>query len=94
MANNFVISFQIGAAERAAAAVQTIQGLGAATELHPTLWALSSTYSAEEIADRVWRSLGGDDRLVVVDSSNDDVAWFNLSDEAEAVLTKTWRDNR
>ena len=94
MPNNLVVSFQIGAADRIAAAIQTIQGLGAAIELHPTLWAVSSAYSAEEVADRVWTSLSGDDRLVVVDSSNDNVAWFNLSDDAAVVLAKTWQSNR
>ena len=94
MPNNLLISLQVGAADRAAAATRVIRGLGAAMELHPTLWVVSSSYSAEDAADRVWTTLGDDGRLIVVDSSNDNIAWFNLPDDVAAALSTTWRRNR
>ena len=93
MANNLFVLFQLRGVERDGAEkeiTRAIEGLGAALRLHETLWLIDSSCSVGDAAERVRAAMTADDCLVVVDSSNDRLAWFNLDDRTISSLGHVW----
>ena len=76
--NNLYVSYCLEAPKPTAVIEETVRRLGDALQLHASLWYLRSGHSASEIAEAIWPLMDSHDRLVVIDSSNDATAWFNI----------------
>jgi hypothetical protein len=91
MANHLFISYHLTPPGRGDGDVaRAIQGLGHALRLHESLWLVDSSYSAGDAAEQVRAAMTADDCLIVVDSSNDRIAWFDLGDAAIRSLRAIW----
>jgi hypothetical protein len=67
-----------------------IHSFGAAHQVGPQAWALSSQASINVVRSALIQKLGKTDTLFIVDSVNDKVAWFNYGPEADARIRKMW----
>ncbi len=91
MLNNLVIAYRTAAPEQPdGVIVAAIARLGEATELFPGLWYVDSSYSAEDAAASIRVLMDDRDRLVVVDTTNNELAWFNLDSPASDHLREQW----
>lgn len=82
--NNVFISFEFNRPDRTYdRVVRAIKSLGDnSTEVHFAHWCVTTKLSAKQVCDRLKSVLDGSDRLIVVDTTNNKVAWINLGDEA------------
>ena len=78
--NNLYVSYCSETPKSTAIIGDAVQGLGDALQLHASLWYVRSGLSASEIAETIWPLMDPHDRLVVIDSSNDATAWFNIDE--------------
>ncbi|MCF7419275.1 hypothetical protein [Escherichia coli] len=51
---------------------------------------VNSTYTASQAAEIVRKSMDADDKLIVVDASNNVASWFNLSAEVANFIKEQW----
>ena len=45
------------------------------------IYYMHGEYDAQYVGNKVWGDLNMDDKLVVVDSTNNDARWFNINPE-------------
>ena len=88
MANSVFISFEFNRPDRTYdRVVRTIKSLGDSwVEVHFAHWFVATALTAAQVSDRLKSVLDGSDELVVIDVTNKQVVWINLSDEAQARL--------
>lgn len=67
-----------------------IKELGNWAKVHKSFWYVNSTYSAEQACNHVWRAMDANDSLYVVDSTNNEAAWQNLSKEVSDFIKERW----
>lgn len=92
MANNLFISYDLHAPDKNyEAVIKTIKQLGSWAKVHYSLWYVKSGYSASQACDSVWRSMDSNDRLIVMDASNNNAAWQNLPKDVSDFLKDQWR---
>lgn len=88
MANNLFVSCELFRPEqnydRVAAAVKSVGD--AWTKVQFSLWYLKTPLSARQVCDRVKPALDKNDQLVVIDATNNKVAWINLGAEVSGSL--------
>lgn len=47
-------------------------------------------FDAQYVGNKVWGALNMDDKLVVVDSTNNDARWFNIKPEISQFMMDNW----
>lgn len=67
-----------------------LESTGSVCDLAPGLWLIRTRYSAGIIRNTLSQALGRGDRFVVVDSSHDRLAWFNLGPEVDVRISRVW----
>jgi hypothetical protein len=91
MTNNLFISYDLyKPGQSYDHVIQAIKQLGAWAKVQKSLWYVKSPLSASEALDRVWKVMDANDSLIVVDSTNNEAAWRNLSDEVSNYLKTQW----
>lgn len=70
--------------------MQTLQSLGPTQRLGTTVWLLKAQTDAQTLRDILSQPLGADDRLFVLDSFENQTAWFNLSPEMDQQIEALW----
>ena len=91
MANNLIVSYDLYSPGQNYNAVQTaIQALGNWAKVHKSLWYVKSNKTAAEAVDAVWASMDANDSIFIVDASNNNAAWQNLSDEVSSYIKNKW----
>ncbi len=73
-----------------AALEEQIFSMGAAYQVMPQAWALSSMLPIGAIKNILIQKLGKLDNLLVVDASHDKLTWSNLGPEADTRLRRIW----
>jgi hypothetical protein len=73
-----------------AAFEEQIFSMGAAYQIMPQAWALSSTVPIGAIKNILIQKLGKLDNLLVVDATHDKLTWSNLGPEADTRLRRIW----
>ena len=53
-------------------------------------WYVNCSYSAEDAAKIVRAVMDSDDKLIVVDATNNSAYWYNLSDEVSNQILTEW----
>lgn len=87
-ANVFVFAeIRSGAWMRFMAALET---MGAMVELAPGLWLVRTRHSAGVIRNTLSQTLETGDKFVVMDSTRDRFAWFNLGPEVDVRVGHVW----
>lgn len=91
MANNLHISYDLyRPGQNYDDVVARIRSLGASVKVHLSFWYVNSKMTANQAADHVWAVMDQNDKLYVVDATNNDAAWYNLSDEVTQFIQKNW----
>ncbi len=91
MANNLFISYDLyKPGQNYEAVIAEIKSLGNWAAVHKSLWYVNSHLSPSQALDRVWAKMDANDKLIVVDATNNSAAWHNLSDEASAYIKDQW----
>ncbi|MBE0562092.1 MAG: hypothetical protein IH622_14920 [Ochrobactrum anthropi] len=91
MANNLHISYDLmDPGQNYDAVIKAIKGLGSWAKVHKSFWYVNSKHSAGEARDIVWRAMDRNDKLYVVDATNNVAAWQNLSDEVSDHIRDQW----
>ncbi|RXH41172.1 hypothetical protein [Bradyrhizobium zhanjiangense] len=92
MANNLFVSYDLYEPGKDYGAVgSAIKELGSWAKVQKSLWYVRSSFTAEQAAEHVRRSMDRNDSLIVVDAASNDAYWFNLSPEVAQFLQERWR---
>lgn len=91
MPNNLHISYDLNVpGQNYEAVIAKIKTLGAWAKIHKSFWYVKSSMSATQARDAVWSVMDASDTVYVVDATNNEAAWQNLSQEASAFIAKKW----
>ena len=91
MSNNLFVSFQLADVQRSGAlTLAAVEELGYSVPVFRTLWYVRSNLSAAEAAARLRVVMDERDRLVVIDTCNNEVAALNLDERDCAHLDAHW----
>jgi hypothetical protein len=91
MANNLIISYDLYApGQNYQAVIDAVKALGDWAKIHKSLWYVNSSFSASAAVDRIWAKMDRNDSVFVVDATNKNAAWQNLSDEVTASIQNYW----
>jgi hypothetical protein len=88
MSNNVFISIEFTRPDRTYdRVVHAISSLGESwAEIHFAHWYVNTRHSAAEICKRLKSVLDKEDKLIVIDTTNDEAAWLNLGAATAARL--------
>lgn len=70
--------------------IERIKSLGDWARIHLSLWYVDSQYTAEQASNHVWAVMDRNDKLYVVDATNNTAAWHNLPDETTKFIQQHW----
>ena len=91
MANNLFISYDLNSTGQDYTAVaEAIKSLGSWAKIHKSVWYVNSNLTSEKAAEIVWASMDNNDQLIVIDASNNNSNWYNMSDEVAGHIQKEW----
>ena len=92
MANNIAISYDLKAPGRNYAAVANkIKELGGWAKVTESFWYVDSAFTASQARDHILPALDANDTLFVVNASNGQAAWHNLSDRVSSYVREHWK---
>ena len=96
MSNNLFVSFDVhDIAREPSLILGAIEELGQAVRLFSCTWYVRSNLSASEAAERVWDVMEPEDRLLVIDATQQEVATLNLDERCTQWMMNRWhRDVR
>lgn len=91
MPNNLHISYDLKSPgqtyDKIAAA---IMGLGGWAKVHYSFWYVKSSLTAEQARNALLSTIDTNDSLYVVDATNNQAAWHNLSPEVATYVRECW----
>ncbi|MGB3221461.1 MAG: hypothetical protein WBB23_01535 [Desulforhopalus sp.] len=91
MANNLFISYDLNSpGQDYSSAIEEIKSLGSWAKVQKSHWYVNSTLTASEANERIWKKMDKNDTLIVVDVTNKNAAWHNLSDEVSNHIKTNW----
>lgn len=92
MANNFFVSYDLNSpGQDYSKVIDAIKSLGSWAKIHKSFWYVKSTLTAEQAAKKVWAYMDSNDSLIVVDSTNNDAYWYNLSEQVSKHMQDQWK---
>lgn len=90
MANNLFITYDLIKTKNYPAVHDAIKSLGNWAKVTESNWYVNSNYSAQDVAKKVMAAMDNDDKLIVVDSTNNSASWYNLTKEVENHIKDQW----
>lgn len=91
MSNNLIISYDLNSpGQDYSKVIDKIKTLGNWAKLQKSLWYVNSNLSSKEAASAVWAVMDNNDSLIVIDSTNNDANWYNLSPEVSSYIQEQW----
>ncbi|EOX4102479.1 CRISPR-associated protein Cas2 [Vibrio alginolyticus] len=91
MANNLFISYDLNSpGQNYDNVIKEIKTLGSWAKVQKSFWYVNSTLTASQAVNRVWAQMDQNDTLIVVDATNGDAAWQNLSNEVANHIKSEW----
>lgn len=90
MSNNVIVACAPAKDAQPAPVETVLHQLGDVIALGPGLWYLSTRHWANHVAERLWSVMDNGGRLVVVDASGNDAAWFGLDEDTSDALDRAW----
>lgn len=92
MANNLFVSYDLIAEGQNYDRVATaIKSLGSWAKVHKSLWYVNSSYTASQAVDQLKSAIDRNDKVLVVDASNNNAAWNHLDPQVDAHIKTQWR---
>ncbi|MEQ9880025.1 hypothetical protein ABRP92_18765 [Pectobacterium aroidearum] len=90
MANNLFITYDLIKTKDYPAVHDAIKALGNWAKVTESNWYVNSIYSAEDAAKKVNAIMDSDDKLIVVDATNNTAYWYNILDAVSDQLKNQW----
>lgn len=70
--------------------ITAIKSLGNWAKVQKSLWYVNSSLTASQVRDRLVAHIDKNDSLIVVDASNNDAAWYGLTEEVSDHIRQQW----
>jgi hypothetical protein len=80
--------------DRAMSFLQTMQKFGTPQRVSDTVWLLRSTKTANEMRNTLSQTLTNQDRLFILDSTNNKTAWFNIGSDLDHRIRELWDEDK
>lgn len=91
MPNNLHVSYDlINPGQNYDRVIERIQQLGSWAKVHMSFWYVNSAYTASQAIDHITPALDANDKLYVVDATNNHAAWNNLPKKVEDHIKDQW----
>jgi hypothetical protein len=91
VANNLHISYDLNQpGQNYEKVIERIKTLGSWAKVHKSFWYVDSNLSASEACAKVWEVMDSSDTVYVVDSTNNNASWQNLSQTVSDHIKKHW----
>lgn len=91
MPHNVFISYDLySPGQNYETVIARIKSLGGWAKVHKSFWYLSTNYSYEYVAKKIWEVMDSNDSLFVVDTNTNDAYWYNLTEEVSNYLKRNW----
>lgn len=92
MAKNLFVSYDLRSpGQNYHKIIEAIKSLGAWAKVQDSLWYVSSQSNAETAAKHIRLAMDANDSLIVINLTDNDAYWFNLSNEVTAHVKNHWR---
>lgn len=93
VANNLHVSYDLIAPEKNYdAVIEAVKSLGGWAKIHKSFWYVDSKYTASQAVDIIKRAADANDKIYVVDATNNNASWVNLGPEAAAYIQQHWNN--
>ncbi len=91
MANNLHISYDLyNPGQNYEKVIERIKALGTWAKIHKSFWYVNSAYTASQARDYVGQAMDGNDRIYVVDATNNEAAWNALDGNNAEFIREQW----
>ena len=90
MANNLFVTYDLIKTKIYPAVYEAIKSLGVAVKVTESNWYVNSHYNSEQAAQIVHKAMDSDDKLIVVDATNNYAYWYNIPKAVENHLQDQW----
>ncbi|WP_299495447.1 hypothetical protein [uncultured Shewanella sp.] len=92
MANNLFISYDLNSPKQDySSVIDEIKKLGSWAKVQKSHWYVNSSLTASEAVQRVWKKMDSNDSLIVIDATNNNASWQNLSDKVADHIKRNWK---
>lgn len=92
MANNLFVSYDLmSPGQRYDKVIEAIKGLGSWAKVHQSLWYVNSSHTATNAAKAVWAAMDANDKLIVVDATNNAAYWYGLPVDVSQHIRDQWQ---
>lgn len=89
--NNLFISYDLkNPGQNYERVMNAIKGLGSWARVQYSYWYVSSSHTAKQAADIVRRAQDSNDTLIVIDTTNNDAAWYGIDQTVSEFLQRIW----
>ena len=89
--NNLFISYDLNSPnQNYDAIIESIKELGNWAYVNKSTWYVNSSFGAEEAANKIHLKMDSNDNLIVINTSNNEAYWYNLSDEVSKHIQNFW----
>lgn len=91
MKNNLFVSYDLNTPnQNYPALIEEIKSLGDWAAIQRSVWYVNSNLNAEQAATRLRQKMDPNDSLIVVNASNNEAYWYNLSDVVTTHMKDFW----
>ena len=91
MANNLIVSYDLlNPGQDYSAVIAKIKTLGSWAKIHKSVWYVNSSSTASQAVEAIWPLMDRNDTLFIVDASNKNAAWRNLSEKVANHIRDQW----
>jgi hypothetical protein len=90
MANNLFVNYDLIKTKDYPAVHEAIKSLGNWAKVTESNWYVNSNYSATQALEIIRKKTDSDDKLIIIDTTNNAVAWVNLPSEVEEHIKSNW----
>jgi CRISPR/Cas system-associated endoribonuclease Cas2 len=70
--------------------IEAIKSFGSWARVQGSVWYVKTTLSASAVRDSLLKHIDSNDSLFVTDATNNDAAWYGLTDEVSDYLKQQW----
>ena len=91
MLNNLFISYDLKSPHQDyVATIDAIKSLGAWAAVQKSLWYVNTNITTAEAAKIVREKQDANDSLIVINTTNNEAHWYNISDEVASHIKAQW----
>ena len=91
MKRNLIVSYDLNKPGQGyEKVIAEIKEQGTWAKVHYSLFYLKSEKTSQQVAEAVRKKMDANDRLIVVDATNDVAYWYNLPSDVSELMQRIW----